>query len=115
MLSKDVAMWATPDVARRGTEHPDKLAKRKKGKGGCRKLQTEAEYLPLVQAITTDGVEFSLTRRTSRPRLNPAFACWLMGWPWWWTHPDPINFGAEEMESYRYKLRLLLSGLLEGF
>ena len=31
-----------------------------------------------------------------------------MGLPWWWTHPAPINFGASEMESWRYKQQLLL-------
>ena len=28
---------------------------------------------------------------TLRPRLYPVFVCWLMGMPWYWTHPEPIN------------------------
>lgn len=52
--------------------------------------------------------------RTSRPRLNPAFVCWLMGWPWWWTNPARISFAAAEMESWRCKLRSRLRFLLEG-
>lgn len=31
----------------------------------------------------------------SRRRLNPAFVCWLMGWPWHWTLPEVTSFGAE--------------------
>ena len=48
-------------------------------------------------------------RRKHGRRLNPAFVCWLMGLPWWWTHPEPINFAAVAMDAYRSKLRSLLS------
>ena len=65
------------------------------------------ECLHRVQTPT--GEELSPTTRTLRPRLNPAFVCWLMGWHWWWTHAEPINFGAAEMALYRSRLRLLLS------
>jgi DNA (cytosine-5)-methyltransferase 1 len=52
--------------------------------------------------------ESSSSTRASRRRLNPAFVCWLMGWPFLWTHPEPISFGAVEMESYLSKQRRLL-------
>jgi hypothetical protein len=48
---------------------------------------------------------------TSGRRLNPAFACFLMGVPWWWTRAEPISFGALEMDAYRSKLRSRLSSL----
>ena len=51
------------------------------------------------------------SQRTSGRRLNPAFATWLMGSPWWWTRVEPTNFAAPEMRSYRSKLRSLLSSL----
>lgn len=57
---------------------------------------------------TTKPVETVLGRR----RLNPAFVCWLMGWPWWWTRAEPTSFGAVAMASYRYKLRWQLWSLV---
>jgi hypothetical protein len=45
-------------------------------------------------------------------RLNPAFVCWLMGWPWWWTNPGVISSARQETESYLFRLRTLLSSLL---
>jgi hypothetical protein len=46
-----------------------------------------------------------------RQRLNPAFTCWLMGWPWWWTHPAPISFAAAAMVLWRSRARSLLWSL----
>lgn len=56
-----------------------------------------------------DGRELSPTVRTLRPRLNPAFACWLMGWPIWWTNPEITNSVKSEMELYRCRLQSHLS------
>jgi len=55
----------------------------------------------------TTGSRSSDAPRTSLPRLNPAFAAWLMGMPWWWTHPAPINFARSEMASWLFRLRSL--------
>jgi transcriptional regulator with XRE-family HTH domain len=46
-------------------------------------------------------------------RLNPAFACWLMGWPWWWTNPEPISFARSAMASYLSRQRRLLEYWLD--
>ncbi len=54
---------------------------------------------------TIDGRELSPTARTLRPRLNPAFACWLMGWPFWWTNPGITNSVRSEMALFRSKLQ----------
>lgn len=51
--------------------------------------------------------------RKSGRRLNPAFVCWLMGLPWWWTHPERINSAAVAMDAYRSKLRSLLSSYFQ--
>lgn len=59
-----------------------------------------------------DGAELSPTTRTLRQRLNPAFACWLMGWPTWWTSPGRISSAASEMELWRSRLISHLSRLL---
>jgi len=49
---------------------------------------------------------------TSRRRLNPAFVCWLMGWPTWWTEPDPTPSAVRAMALWRSRLRQLLATLL---
>lgn len=54
---------------------------------------------------TLDGRELSPTARTLRRRLNPAFACWLMGWPIWWTNPGLTSCARSAMESYRCRLQ----------
>jgi len=59
---------------------------------------------------TPTGEESS---RTCGRRLNPAFACFLMGMPWWWTRAEPISFGAREMRLFRSALLWRLSILCE--
>lgn len=61
---------------------------------------------------TLDGRELSPTHRTLPQRLNPAFSCWLMGWPIWWTNPALTSSAKSEMELWRSKLRQRLSDLL---
>lgn len=51
---------------------------------------------------------------TSRRRLNPAFVCWLMGWPWFWMRAEPINSAAQATASWRCALAARLSSLLDG-
>jgi hypothetical protein len=77
-------------------------------------LQNFVAHSPQVRVISVHGGELSPTdpETSSRRRLNPAFVCWLMGWPWWWTNPVPISFARSEMESYLSKLRTLLASLL---
>lgn len=69
---------------------------------------------PQVPVTSIHGGELSPTdpSTASRRRLNPAFVCWLMGWPWWWTNPGEISFARQAMESYLSRLRMLLSSLL---
>lgn len=62
----------------------------------------------------TDGLPSSQSIPTSRRRLNPAFVCWLMGWPDWWTHPELISYAREEMELFLSRARLRLQSLLDG-
>ena len=44
-------------------------------------------------------------RLGSRPRLNPAFGCWLMGLMPWWTNPDVTSSVRSAMAEYRCALR----------
>ncbi|MDE0852886.1 MAG: hypothetical protein OSA97_00505 [Nevskia sp.] len=104
------ASWASPTarIFRGGgqaTTRPD-------GKSRMDMLDFQAEgYSRPVLSLNT-GDALSPTTRSLRRRLNPAFVCWLMGWPTWWTNPAPISCAAREMASYRYRLRWRLSCLL---
>ena len=68
-------------------------------------LPKQAEKFSPPAPAPATGDKSSINPRTLRRRLNPAFACWLMGWPWWWTRPEPINFAASAMASWRCALR----------
>jgi hypothetical protein len=65
---------------------------------------------PLAQQ-TQYGETSSPNASASPRRLNPAFGCWLMGWPWWWTNPGITSCAKSEMESYRSALRQQLLSL----
>lgn len=69
-------------------------------------------FSSLQDRPTPAGPESSPAGPTSRRRLNPAFGCWLMGWPCWWTNPAITSCARSEMESYRSRLRSQLSSLL---
>lgn len=77
-------------------------------------LQNFVAHSPQARVISVSGGELSPTDQEtfSRRRLNPAFVCWLMGWPWWWTNPAPISFARSATASYLSKLRTLLRCLL---
>ncbi len=98
-LARDAFQWPTP------------MATDSEAAGGPQQssLNNSAtgRYLHPVQDLHSGG-ELSPTARTLRPRLNPAFGCWLMGWPTWWTHPAAISFGWSEMALWRHRQRLLL-------
>lgn len=66
---------------------------------------------PLVASVSGGTTRPDLSERK---RLNPAFAAWLMGWPWWWTNPETLNFGASETASWRLRLHALLSSYFGG-
>ncbi len=87
---------------------------RSDGKSRMDMLDWRAESYSPSGPVTADGETSSPVAPGSRRRLNPAFVCWLMGWPWWWTRPVPISFAAAEMESYRSGLRSRLSSLVDG-
>lgn len=69
---------------------------------------------PQVPVISVSGDELSPTdpQTVLRRRLNPAFVCWLMGWPWWWTNPGEINSARSATGSYLFRLRSHLASLL---
>jgi site-specific DNA-cytosine methylase len=90
------------------------MTTRKDGKTRMDMLDWKAESFSRQVRSTLDGRELSPTHRTLPQRLNPAFSCWLMGWPIWWTNPALTSSAKSEMESWRSKLRSRLSDLLGG-
>ena len=65
-------------------------------------------------ATPSNGPASSTKDRGLRPRLNPAFDSWHMGFPWWWTRTAPISFGLAEMRWWLCKVRRRLEFLLRG-
>ncbi len=106
-LRNQIQAWSTPsshDGRRPGSDDTSTQG---------RNLKREAESSPLVPAIP-DGPPSLSDTPSSRPRLSPPFVCWLMGLPWWWTHPEPISFAPLEMRSWRFRAARHLSNLFGG-
>ena len=112
--------WATPAGRDYKGSYSEESLTRKDGKDRENDLlPTQADYFTtpkssLPAETDNSGTESSKPTRTSRPRLNPAFDCWLMGFPVLWTHPEPISCDALGMVAYRSALRSRLHGLLSG-
>jgi hypothetical protein len=71
-------------------------------------LMTSRSCLP-APATSTPGDASSSDAPTSRPRLNPAFVEWLMGWPEGWTDFAPA---ATAYTRWRRRMRSYLCGLV---
>lgn len=129
LLGGQVEKWKTPHgmagidhTGKAGERWPSPMARdhkgggvmteRKDGKSRMDMLDWRAEAFSRPVLSTLDGSELSPTTRTLRPRLNPAFAAWLMGIPWFWTHPAVTSFARSAMEPYRSALRSQLELLL---
>lgn len=104
MLTSAAAQWPTPASRDYRTPNSAQSQETLIHTGGEQLPNfVEHHFLPQAQP-TLDGHESSQNGQTSRRRLNPAFACWLMGWPSWWTNPGLTNSVRSEMASYRSKL-----------
>ena len=110
-LNGQAKAWPTPaardEKGANGMEHMNT-----KDRPHMDQLANAAVYRfsPQAQATGLDGNLLWMADQLniSPLRLNPAFVCWLMGWPWWWTRAEPINCEQEETELFRSKLRSLL-------
>ncbi|AIO67220.1 putative cytosine-specific methyltransferase [Burkholderia oklahomensis] len=112
-LKDQVSQWATPTSSENSNRTTKSAPSHGNGHGMVLAGQA-ADFSTSLRPVQSmiDGRELSPTDRTLRRRLNPAFACWLMGWPTWWTNPGITNSVRSEMVSYRSKLRSQLSLLL---
>jgi hypothetical protein len=114
-LQSAVEKWPTPN--HRDYKGPD-LKSRHGGASLPHFVETgervHSPSSPQVPVTSVSGGELSPTEISTalRRRLNPAFVCWLMGWPWWWTNPGEISSARSAMESYLSRLRTLLASLL---
>lgn len=108
MLPSAAAQW--PTQASRDYRTPNSQASRNHTGGEQLPNYVEHHFSHPVLS-TLDGRELSPTGRTLPRRLNPAFGCWLMGWPIWWTNPALTSCARSEMESYRCRLQWHLSSL----
>lgn len=76
-------------------------------------LQIPSGQISSVPVVSVHGSELSPTTKPAhvlgRLRLNPAFGCWLMGWPSWWTNPGLTSCARSATASYRSALQLRLS------
>lgn len=109
-LADVTKQWATP--AGRDYRSPNGESYQDRSdstKGEQLVNQVEHQFLPQDQRQTGDA-----SRKCSTRRLNPAFVCWLMGVPWFWTRAEPISSAAAEMAAYRSLLQSHLSSLCGG-
>lgn len=109
-LESEVRHWATP----RATDGEKGGPNCRGGRGDPILPGQACQQMISLRPVhsTIDGRELSPTARTLRRRLNPAFTCWLMGWPIWWTNPAITNSVKPETELWRSKLASQLSRLL---
>lgn len=109
-LESEVRHWATP----RATDGEKGGPNCRGGRGDPILPGQACQQMISLHPVhsTLDGRELSPTDRTLRRRLNPAFTCWLMGWPIWWTNPAITNSVKSETELWRSKLASQLSRLL---
>jgi len=68
-----------------------------------------------VPVVSVHGKELSPTTSPDHVlghlRLNPAFGCWLMGWPFWWANPGITSSVKSEMVSWRLRQQSQLFSL----
>lgn len=111
-LAWDAQEWSKP----RASEAKGVAYQRDRGTKGLERpsLTGEAQTFPSSlpgPAASTSGVASSIADPSSRPRLNPAFVEWLMGWPEGWTDFAP----AETAWSlWSLRMRSCLCGLVCG-
>jgi hypothetical protein len=108
-LQREADNWGTPRSSdyKGSDDHGFMLGK------GYLCAQAETNFSHQDQA-THAGPPSCETTRNSRRRLNPAFTCWLMGAPWWWTRAEQISCAAAEMAWWSLRQRALLSSYCDG-
>lgn len=108
LLEGQASFWATPKALTGGA---NSNRENRQQTGGPDLQEQAKQFSPQAQAQTGEK-----SPKPSGRRLNPAFVCWLMGAPWFWTRAEPISCGAQATAAWRCNLRSLLSNLcVEAF
>jgi len=101
-IREAAAQWQTPNAQ-------NVLTRKQVGDMERQDLRgAQAQKFSLPAQTPASGLPSSPPSPTLRRRLNPAFANWLQGNPWWWTRAEPMNCAASEIKLWRSKLRLRL-------
>jgi hypothetical protein len=119
LLPEQASQWPTPASTMtagedlRSTWTPGEKPTREDGKAlqtaltTCSQIWSRSSHPD--QATAPSGSESSEPDQTSRPRLNPAFVEWMMGWPHGWTDFGPVGTG---LCLWRRRMRSCLFGLV---
>jgi len=99
------AEWPTPASRDFRTPNSQESQARRQHSGGEQLPNFVEHHFSHPVLSTLDGRPLSPAGRTLPRRLNPAFACWLMGWPIWWTNPALTSSVRSEMALYRCRLQ----------
>lgn len=110
-LTDQAQQWPTPASRDYRTPNSQESQESRKHTGGEQLPNFVEHHFSHPVLSTLDGRPLSPTDRTLPRRLNPAFVCWLMGWPIWWTNPALTSCAKSEMALYRCRLQWHLSSL----
>ena len=113
-LSRDAVMWPTPasrDYRTPNSQESQESQESRKHTGGEQLPNFVEHHFSPQGLLTLDGQTSCKPPHGSPRRLNPAFGCWLMGLPCWWTNPGLTSFAKLEMAAYRSRLQWHLSSL----
>ena len=113
-LDQQGRTWPTPASRDEKGENSESYQARGGGMKGEQLPNYVTHYFSRPDQQTHDGEQSSPETPALRRRLNPAFVCWLMGWPSHWTRAEPTSYGARETALWRSKLRQRLSSLRKG-
>lgn len=116
-LRTDVALFPTPAARDYRTPNASSFQARSGTTKGEQLPNFVAHCFRPVLLINGNGPTSSSTTRTLRQRLNPAFVCWLMGWPTWWTNPELTSSEllATEWSLWLARSRSMLALLTSDF
>jgi len=114
LLGGQAATWSTPAARDYRTPNSAESQARRGKRTQQLQNQVEHQFSHPLRVTLIPGDESSTATPTSPRRLNPAFVCFLMGSPWFWTRAESINCGAQVTAWWYSALQRLLLSLSDG-